>query len=80
MQTPPGITIERKVLLIEFERRCRFAGCNERHLIGVTRQEALEYNGFECNLCERWNDDSLSKNDVPDWWDEIEAHNKQTPN
>ena len=66
-----GVRIERKVLLIEIERRCSFADCNQRLFLGLTKREAIDYTGFECTFCERWNNDSLRKNDVPDWWDEI---------
>jgi hypothetical protein len=71
MPTKRGIVIERQVLLFEIERRCSFPECNQRVFVGLTKQEAIDYAGFECTLCERWNDDSLTKNDVPDWWDEI---------
>jgi hypothetical protein len=71
MGSKRGIVIERQVLLFEIERRCSFAECNQRVFLGLTRQEALDYLGFDCPLCERWNDDSLTKHDVPDWWDEI---------
>ncbi|HEY8226087.1 MAG TPA: hypothetical protein VIG25_12475 [Pyrinomonadaceae bacterium] len=67
------IYIERRVLLFEIERRCSFADCNQRVFIGLTKAEAFDYCGFECTVCERWSDDALSKRDVPDWWDEIEA-------
>jgi len=66
-----GIAIERQVLLFEIERRCSFSECNQRVFIGLRKQEAFDYRGFECPSCERWNNDSLTKNDVPDWWDEI---------
>jgi hypothetical protein len=66
-----GIAIERQVLLFEIDRRCSFPECNQRVFAGLTKQEALDYRGFECPACERWNNDSLTKNDIPDWWDEI---------
>lgn len=68
-----GITIERSVLLFEIERRCSYEECKERTFIGLTKPEALEYNGFECSACERWNADSLRQRDIPDWWAEIQA-------
>ena len=71
MPAKRGIGIERQVLLFEIERRCSFPDCNQRIFVSLTKQEAFDYKGFECALCERWNDDSLTKNDVPDWWDEI---------
>jgi len=63
----------RRVLLVEIERRCKFSDCAGRNRIGLTKQEAIEYVGFECILCERWNDDALNYSDAPDWWDEIAA-------
>jgi hypothetical protein len=68
-----GITIERSVLLFEIERRCSFEQCNERNFIGLTKLAALEYNGFECGSCERWNPDCLKQTDIPEWWAEIQA-------
>ena len=68
-----SIQIERSVLLFEVERRCLFETCNERNFIGLTKAEALEYSGFECTVCERWNADSLKQSDIPEWWAEIEA-------
>jgi hypothetical protein len=74
MATKRGITIERQVLLFELDRRCTFADCNERVSVSLTKPEAQDYDGFECNFCERWNADSLTQKDVPDWWDEIVAN------
>jgi|GEM_PF-1221195 len=73
MGTIRGIGIQRQVLLFELERRCNFPECNARNFIGLTKNEAKEYRGFECSACERWNNDKLSKKDVPDWWDEIHS-------
>ncbi|HKE59525.1 MAG TPA: hypothetical protein VKB46_22600 [Pyrinomonadaceae bacterium] len=67
-----SITIKKQVLLFEIERRCGFSDCNERNFTGLTKREALDYTGFECHVCKRWNDDSLTKKDAPDWWDEIQ--------
>jgi hypothetical protein len=64
-----GITIHREVLLIEIERRCSVQDCNARNFIVLTKTEALEYNGFECSVCEQWNKDVLKKPEVPDSWD-----------
>jgi len=64
-----AIRIERQVLLIEIERRC--SDCNQRVFVGLTKEEALGYDGFECTSCERWHSDGLTKVDVPDWWDEL---------
>jgi hypothetical protein len=68
-----GITIERQLLLVEIERRCSFSDCAERVAVGLTKDEARSYDGFECTSCERWNDDRLIQKDIPDWWDEISA-------
>jgi hypothetical protein len=61
----------REVLLVEIERHCQNTGCNAINRIGLTKQEALAYFGYECERCERWNADSLARKDVPEWWDEI---------
>ena len=74
MQPGQPISIERQVLLFEIDRRCSFEDCNQRVLLGLTKSEALEYRGFECTFCERWNADSLRQTDVPDWWDEIQIN------
>jgi hypothetical protein len=63
--------IPREILLVEIDRRCFFADCNARSLIGLTRQEASDYRGFECAVCKRWNDDHLSDKDVPDEWNAV---------
>jgi hypothetical protein len=66
-----GITIQREVLLIEIERRCAVQECIARNFIGLTKKEALTYNGFECAECEQWNKDTLKGSEVPDSWDEF---------
>ena len=58
----------RTLLLVEIERRCAFPGCAARNQIGLTKQEAIEYRGFECFQCERWNDDGLKELELPDSW------------
>jgi hypothetical protein len=65
------IVVPRETLLIEIDRHCSYPDCNDRVFIGLTRPEALSYRGFECTRCERWNDDSLTEKDVPEWWSEI---------
>ena len=66
-----GIIIPREVLLVEVERRCRAAQCNARVRIGLTKEEARLYCGFDCERCgQRW-EDLLSERDVPDWWEEL---------
>ena len=71
MSVRHAIIVPREVLLIEIERRCSFSDCNARVSVGLTKQEALRYRGFECVRCGRWNDDRLGERDVPDWWAEI---------
>jgi hypothetical protein len=58
----------RTTLLVELERRCEFADCKARNLIGLTKQEAIEYRGFACLQCERWNEDRASQSELPDSW------------
>lgn len=72
------IIIPREVLLVEIDRRCAFADCDTRVMIGLTKDEASDYVGFECHHCKRWNDDQLKQKDVPDWWQEIHALNRST--
>jgi hypothetical protein len=71
MQESKRIVVPRALLLIEVDRHCFFPDCNARVLIGLTRQEAFSYSGFECAVCNRWNDDYLTEKDVPDWWAEM---------
>lgn len=66
-----GITIRREVLLIEIERRCSSPECNSRNFISLTKQETLEYTGYECSECEAWNRDQLKRSEVPDGWDDM---------
>lgn len=65
------IIIPREILLIEIERRCADAQCNTKARVGLTKEEARAYNGFECERCKRWNDDVLTERDVPDWWEDL---------
>ena len=58
----------RTTLLVEIERRCLFPECAARNQIGLTKQEAIEYRGFECFQCERWNDDRVKEPELPDSW------------
>ena len=58
----------RRPLLIEIERRCAFPDCNSKNRMGLTEQEAVEYRGFECFQCERWNSDYLNRMELPDSW------------
>ncbi|HEX8457681.1 MAG TPA: hypothetical protein VF656_10325 [Pyrinomonadaceae bacterium] len=61
----------REVLLVEIERHCAEASCNARTRIGLTKEEARLYDGFECERCERWHADGLTERDIPDWWEEL---------
>ena len=65
------IIIPREVLLIEIERRCRDAACNARARVGLTKEDARAYCGFECERCEQFWDDALTERDAPDWWEEL---------
>jgi hypothetical protein len=65
------IVIPREVLLVEIERRCPDAVCNARTRIGLTKEEAHAYCGFECERCGRTWDDALTERDVPEWWEEL---------
>ena len=58
----------RTTLLIEIERRCKFPDCAARNQISLTKQEAIEYRGFECFQCQRWNEDRVSQSELPDAW------------
>ena len=58
----------RTPLLVEIERRCGFSDCATSNRVGLTNQEAIEYRGFDCFQCERWNDDSVSQLELPDSW------------
>lgn len=65
------IVIPREVLLVEIERHCADTSCNARTRISLTKAEARLYDGFECERCERWNEDGLNERDIPDWWEEL---------
>ena len=65
------IAIPRQVLLVEIERRCPDAECNWKTRIGLTKEEARAYFGFECERCKRHWDDVLTERDVPEWWEEL---------
>jgi hypothetical protein len=65
------VVIPRELLLVEIERRCLDAECKARTRIGLTKEEARAYSGFECERCERLWDDVLSERDVPEWWEEL---------
>lgn len=65
------IAIPRELLLVEIERRCCLPKCNAKTRLGLTKDEARSYSGFECERCQEWNVDVLSDRDVPEWWEEI---------
>jgi len=58
----------RTPLLVQIERRCAFPDCVLRNQISLTKAEAIEYRGFNCSQCERWNEDQLSRLEMPDSW------------
>ncbi|HEY0083974.1 MAG TPA: hypothetical protein VGB61_14440 [Pyrinomonadaceae bacterium] len=66
-----SLTFPREVLLVEIERHCAEPSCNARTRVGVTKEEARLYDGFECERCERWHEDGLTERDIPDWWEEL---------
>lgn len=70
-RTKSRIIIPREVLLLEIERRCPDAACHARTRIGLTKDEARAYCGFECERCEQFWDDLLTERDVPEWWEEL---------
>jgi hypothetical protein len=49
------------------------ASCNARTLVGLTKEEARGYTGFECSRCERWYEDMLTERDIPEWWEELKV-------
>jgi hypothetical protein len=65
------LVFPREVLLVEIERHCAEPGCNARTRVGLTKEEARLYEGFECERCERWNADGLNERDIPEWWEEL---------
>ena len=67
-ETKTELYFPRATLLFEIERHCAFPDCVARNQIGLTKQEAIEYRGFECFQCERWNEDRVSQSELPDAW------------
>lgn len=65
------IELRRELLLIEIERRSSNGLCRARARIGLTKEEACLYRGFECERCGRRTKDALSQSDVPEWWEEL---------
>jgi len=64
----------RDVLVIEIDRRCFADECRARNQISLTKTEAIEYRGFNCSECERWNDDRLNQSEMPESWHEGSIH------
>jgi len=60
----------REVLLVEIERYCSFPDCATRNQISLTKEEVIEYRGFDCSKCQRWSDDTIRSNDLPEAWTE----------
>ena len=63
-----GFVPRRELLLAEIVRRCR--ECDAQARVGLTKEEARVYHGFECARCEAWNEDALTGRDIPEWWQE----------
>jgi hypothetical protein len=59
----------RVLLLTEIARRCR--ACDAAARVGLTKIEARDYTGFECEACGEWNEDVLAERDIPEWWEEL---------
>ena len=58
----------RETVLVEIDRRCAFLDCEARNQIGLTKPEAIEYRGFECSKCKRWNNDWVNELELPETW------------
>jgi hypothetical protein len=71
MKINERLVFPRTLLLVEIHRYCSFPDCRSRTSLGLTKEEARIYRGFECENCKRWNDDALCETDVPEWWSEI---------
>ncbi len=67
---PNRFTLPREVLVVEVERRCQ--ACQARNFIGLTKDEAREFRGFECERCENWSEAFLLERDAPEWWAELQ--------
>lgn len=71
MSKSNNVFIPRNVLLVEIERRCPDPLCAQKARIGLTKQDARAYCGFECERCGKLWNDVLSERDVPEWWEEL---------
>jgi hypothetical protein len=58
----------RQVLLVEIERYCAFPDCAFRNRVSLTKSEAIEYRGFRCVKCDRWNQGLVAPEDLPASW------------
>lgn len=65
---PTTFQFPRAVLLVEIERYCSFPDCRALNRIGLTKSETIEYRGFDCAKCQRWNDDVVSTDALPEEW------------
>lgn len=66
-----NVFIPRDVLLVEIERRCRDQHCAAKTRIGLTKEEARAYCGFECERCGKYWEDALTERDAPEWWEDL---------
>ena len=57
-----------EVLLVEIERHCTFPDCEFRNRLSLTKAEAIEYRGFRCDKCDRWNADAVAREELPSSW------------
>ena len=71
------IVTPRELLLVEVERWCGDHACNARTRLSLTKAEARAYTGFECSRCERWNDDTLTERDIPEWWEGLKVASRE---
>jgi hypothetical protein len=68
MKTKQTLHFPRTALLVEIEWHCAFPDCKARNQVGLTKQEAIEYRGFACFQCERWNEDHVKQSELPASW------------
>ena len=68
------LNFPREVLLIEIERYCSFPDCKARNQVGLTKEEAIEYRGFDCSKCQRWNEDTITIDALPESWTDASPH------
>lgn len=68
----------RTPLVVAFERHCVFADCAALNEVSLTKPEAIEYRGFDCLQCGRWNDDHLIEHELPKSW--LDLRSSQSEN